>query len=217
MRAEPFLFAAILVLAGCSAEVDTVEMRPQESSSVVDGLPFRVAEPYDVVVWQRQPTGSMKEVYRQRMELPNPDRLFLLRYTGLPLSDATSSVKLNPNGTLSKVDVSSESQAAAAVAETGKQIQDVNAAVVKAEAAGAATQAAKVKVSSDAADRELAYAKAVQAALDKADEVDTIALGSGSRAAAERALVVLEIDANNKAGLANHPPPFPGAHLTVGD
>lgn len=207
MRRILVLLALGVGAAGCSAQVDTTEIDPINPPAVVAGLPFRVAAPYDVVLWQHQPDGSYKEVYRERMQLPDPDHLYVLHYTGYPLASATSKITLNPDGTLSKVEVSDvKSEAPAAASAIAKQVEAVGSA--KAAAAAAEAQRAATKDSD-----ELAYAKALQAARDKADEVARIAPGDPQLPSAQRALAVLQIEANQAAEKAHHSPPFPGVRV----
>jgi hypothetical protein len=207
---RPLAALVLLLLAAtaCSAEIDVAELHDNGAShGPVDGLPFRTYERYEVAVWRRKPEGGFEKVHSERRVLPDQDRLYLLRYTGLPLASATSKVKLRADGTLASVDLTDvNSSADESLQALGAQLQAVGQARKAEEQAQATARAA-----GDTA--ELDYYKAVKEALDKADQLAALPSGDPGRGALDRELRLLQITANLRARAAGKDPPFPGADL----
>jgi hypothetical protein len=204
------LAALALLAAGCSAEVDVVELPPLEpgkTHAVIDGIPFRVHERYELAVWQRQPDGTFKQVHQERRSAPDQDRLFVLRYTGMPLSSATAEVKLGSDGTLSLVKLSEvDTQVPEALSEVATQLTAVETARTTRETAEE-TEAAAGRTA------KLDYYTALKEALDQADVLAALPPDDATRLGEERKLKLLQITANYKAAAAGLAPPFPGITL----
>jgi hypothetical protein len=203
-----------LLAAACSAELDVVELKDggAKAYDAIDGLPFRTYERYEVAVWRRQPDGKFEKVHSQRQTIPDPERLYLLRYTGLPLANATNKVKLRADGTLQRVELADvDSQAPEAISATAAQLTAVDAAGQAREQARAAERTADETAGAAADKAELAFFTALKAAKDKEDELNALAPGDPRRPALRREAAFLQVQANLAARAAGEGTPFPGA------
>jgi hypothetical protein len=204
------LAALALIATGCSAEVDVVELPPlwaNPSYGAIDGIPFRVLERYELAVWQRQPGGGFRRVHQEQRSAPDQDRLFVLRYTGMPLSSATAQIQMRADGTLALVKLTDvDTQVPEALSEVATQLTAIDTARATRETAEE-TEAAVGR----SAKQE--YYEALKLALDQADVVAALPPDDATRPAAERELKLRQITANFKAAAAGVDPPFPGASL----
>ncbi len=204
---------SVTVLSGCSTQVQVSplaqDLNPHE---VVNGLPFRSRERYQVTLYRREGlTYQPVETKEQAASLANLDALYVLRIKGAPLSDGTVIVKLRSDNTLESVNVKSTSKGPEALTALGKGIKDLT----DAEATRDKDAAAKVKASEaevvSSEDSRLAALDAKQAAELAVVELADLpaAETQAQRTAAEQKVVKLRLVANQKARRAGLQPPFP--------
>jgi len=138
------------------------------------------------------------------VSLPDPDRLYVLKMSGMPLSDDTVTVALNEDSTIKKLVVDVKAKDKEAIDAFTKAIGDADAArtarrtaseteATTAEAARLAAQ--KARLDADLAEVELAALPADATAV--------------ARKIAENKLANARLDANQKARKAGLPLPFP--------
>ena len=168
------------------------------------GLPFRAMRRYKVALYQRV-DGSYVQVESDKgASLPDPDRLYVLRMSGMPLSDDTVTVTLNEDSTIKKLVVDVKGKDKEALDGLAKAIGEADAArttrrtaseteTSSAEAARLAAQ--KAKLDADLAEVELSALPADATAV--------------VRKTAENKLANAKLDANQKARKAGLPLPFP--------
>lgn len=196
------------LLAGCSTQVRVSELDSTLSpGSSVDGVPFRTMRRYKVALYQLV-DGKYKEIEANKGAdtLPDPERLYVLRMKGMPLSDDTVTVSLNEDGTIKKLVVDVKGKDKEALDALTKAITDADAArtakrtaeeteLSAGEAARLAAQ--KAKLDADLAEIEFAALPADATAV--------------ARKTAENKLANARLDANQKARKAGLPLPFPDA------
>ncbi|MCK5232936.1 MAG: hypothetical protein KAR13_21865 [Desulfobulbaceae bacterium] len=119
------------ILSACSAEYRVVELPSDaKSGSVVDGVPFRMTQRYKLQIYRLDPNvGGYKQVGEIVKNLPNPEKIYVLKLNGGPLSDSTAKFKLNPDGTLQMVSVKSESKGTELIDAVGTQTKAVATAL----------------------------------------------------------------------------------------
>lgn len=195
---------AAMLLGGCSTQVRVSELDNKlTAGSEVNGLPFRAMRRYKVALF-RLSGGSYEQVEPDKgVTLPDPDRLYVLKMAGQPLSDDTVTVTLNDDGTIKKLVVDVKGKDKEALDGLAKAIGDADAArtarrtaaeteTTSGEAARLAAQ--KAKLDADLAEVELSALPADATAV--------------ARKTAENKLANARLDANQKARKAGLPLPF---------
>lgn len=206
---------AVSVLSGCSTQVQVSplaqDLGPNE---VVNGLPFRSRERYQVTLYRRDGlTYQPVEATAQTASLANLDALYVLRIKGAALSDGTVVVKMRTDNTLESVNVKSTSKGPEALTALGKGIKDLaDAEATRDKDAATKTKAAEADVISSE-DSRLAALEARQAAdLAGVELAELPATATqAQRTGAEQKFVKLKLVANQKARRAGLQPPFPDA------
>jgi hypothetical protein len=197
---------AIVWLAGCSTQVRVSELDNElKAGSDVDGLPFRAMRRYKLSLY-RMVDGKYVPVHADKgaATLPDPDRLYVLRMLGMPLSDDTVTVTLNEDSTIKKLVVDVKGKDKEAVDALTKAIGDVDAArtarEATAETATATGEAARLAAQKARLDAEIAEVELVALAADAT---------AVARKTAENKVANLRLEANQKARKAGLPLPFP--------
>ena len=197
------------LLAGCSTKVhvSTIEV-DLPADSRVDGLPFRVAERYELTLYKKDGGKyvKVKSDSPSRETLANPDRLYVLKLQGQPLSQGKVTVKMRADNTLETLNVSSTSKGQDILTELGAGMKKI------ADAGAARDKAAETEVSGDE-DQRVTALQALHEAELAALALDSLPAGASAvdRRTAEQKLAKSRILANQKARRAGLPPPFPGA------
>lgn len=210
IRRSLALGAAIAVY-GCSAKVKIAELPLQPSDGAkIDGLPFRVSEQYSVELYKKTADGYQL-IQQTQMVLPNQKKLYVLRHKGGPLSDSSTKFKLNENGTLQSVALTSESRVDEQLSALATGLDNANAAIAAADAADAAAQKKDADAVSGAEDAQLAYIKSVNAVHLAEAELAGLAADAtaAERAKKEGTVKEAKMAANIAARKANLPRPYP--------
>lgn len=206
---------AVSVLSGCSTQIQVSplaqDLKPNE---VVNGLPFRSRERYQVTLYRRDGlTYQPVETKKQTASLANLEALYVLRVKGAALSDGTVVVKMRTDNTLESVSVKSTSKGPEALTALGKGIKDLaDAEATRDKDASTKAKASEAEaVSSE--DSRLAALEAKQAAdLAGVELAELPATATqAQRTAAEQKVVKLKLVANQKARRAGLQPPFADA------
>lgn len=222
MRRIILALAASSLLAGCGASLKggSINAAP-ETNKPVAGLPYRVRDQLAVEVYQLTDKGYVL-VGSQTELMADPASLYVLNFTGRPLTDATLKIDQRTDGTLSIVNLSSTGKAAELMTNAATGIDAVQGAhktisdARKAEkaAADAADDAAAAKLKAEAT----AMTEGQLAAVRTRDEVYRLQLKLGEdRAglkpsevqAAESAIRIAKMQANTAAIAAGQEVPFP--------
>lgn len=200
------ILLAVGWLAGCSTQVRVSELdNALKPNSDVDGLPFRALKRYKLALY-RMVDGRYMQVQADKgaATLPDPDRLYVLQMRGMPLSEDTVTVALNPDSTIKKLTVDVKGKDKEALDALAKAIGDVDQAKTARE-----TAAETATTTAEAA--RLAAQKARQEA--EVAELELAALPTNSTAVArknaENKLANARLEANQKARKAGLPIPFP--------
>jgi hypothetical protein len=206
MRNTRLLPLIVALLAGCSAEIQVGELTGnEEAGAPIDGVPFRVKERMLVRVVQKSANGY-EQIHEQLETLPNPYRLYVLRYRGGPLANATTQFTLEPDGTLTKVSVKSTSQGEQALTALGTQIESIAGRVAALDTARETERRAEE-------DAIVAYQEALNAARDA--EAELLSLPSTAAAVdrikKENEFELLKLKANIAARRAGIREPFPAS------
>lgn len=212
------LCAALIAMAGCSTQVKVSNLtREQQTPGArVDGIPFRVAERFELLLYEKVDGKYVQREVTQTLDtFADPDRLYLLSLQGMPLSQGTVTLKINPDGTLARLKVASTSKGQDALTEVGaglKKIAEADAAREKADATH--VTAAETAVSSEE-DRRVAALQAQHEAELAALELDALPPTATAvvRRAAEQKVAKLRVVANQRARRAALPLPFPDAGI----
>jgi len=202
MRRVLVMCAVAAGLAGCGTRLTVRDISGVPKGTNVQGIPFRVREPYTVRLWARQRDGSYRAVFAQAVDLPNPNRTYALNVSGDIFATRTVEVKLREDGTLESVHVKGEDKTAEVLGAAGKQVTAIADAALtfktKQDAAEVARlqgetglagaradlAAAQLKASLQGTNEELARAQA-QTNLEKArQELLTTQQGPASNQAA---------------------------------
>ncbi len=215
-----------------AATSPTVETKP------VSGLPFRVPNVYTVRIYQKQRDGSYQAIEPRFVEvLPDPEKLYAINVDAEWLTKQTLDVELNNDGTLKMVYLHGvEFRGDEALEALGSQASAIFEAVENRELNELAAQKAALDAQKELLDAQknlLAAESALEDAQDKpADDLDVAmvaaleALHAANAAfdafellpatataieirAAERALQLARIKANQAYRQADLPAPFP--------
>jgi hypothetical protein len=189
-----------MCLAACSSQMSVDELAPDAVH--VDGIPFRSREPFVVRVYQREPDGSYRSVYEERHFLPDPERLYVLRYLGLPLADMTANVTIRPDSTLQTVGLKDTSKADEALDAAGRQLDALAKRITEIETVEASQRTSEL-------DAELNFQRAMLAVQEAQLALDRQIEGTADWEAASLNLRKARIDVNDKARRAGIAPPFP--------
>ncbi len=208
MKLSILMMAAIL--SACSAKYRVEGLPPDaEPGRVVDGVPFRVNQRYIVHIYHRDPKdpkeGGYKEVGKFPYNLPNPDKIYVLKLNAGFLSDSTTTFDLNLDGTLNKVSVLSTSQGTDVLDALGTQTTTVTTALNNrrvAEETNITNEVSLDRIAMIAEDN-------VKKAEEKLNNLDSKA-SSADRLQAEIDLRVAKFDANEAFRLAGRATPYPG-------
>jgi len=199
---------AIWLLGGCSTQVRVSQLdNALKAGSDVDGLPFRAMRRYKVALY-RLVDGKYAEIQADKgaATIPDPDRLYVLRLTGAPLSDDTVTVTLNEDSTIKKLTVDVKGKEKEAADALAKAIGDVDAARTSRDTA-AETSIATGEASRLAAQKARLDADLAQLELE-ALPADATAV---TRRTAENKVANARLEANQKARKAGLPLPFSDA------
>ena len=102
--------ALALLLAGCSGSINVTELDLDEKpGKVVNGVPFRVKERYQVEVYEKGKKGYAL-IHSETRTLANSDKLYVLHYFGGPLANSTTKFVMQPDGSINDVSMSVTSQ-----------------------------------------------------------------------------------------------------------
>lgn len=209
--------AAAAITSACSTKVRVEEISSDlAAGSQVDGIPFRTKERYRLALYKLVGDKYVQIPTKETVAtLANQEHLYLLRLQGSPLSKSTLKVKVNPDNTLSFINVESASKGEEVLTELGasaKAVADAQVARRKArEDAGTATET-KLESGEDArlnaldAQRDAAFA---QIELDALQESASLM----DRTKAELKLLRARVYANQVARRARIPLPFPDAGI----
>lgn len=193
-------------LAGCSTQVRVSQLDNKlDAGSDVDGLPFRAMRRYKLSLYQLV-DGKYLQIQPDRgvATIPDPDRLYVLRMRGMPLSNDTVTVTLNDDSTIKKLVVDAKGKEKEGVDALTKAIGDVDAArtarQTTAETATTTGEAARLAAQKARLDAEIAE---VELASLPADATAV------ARKTAENKIANLRLEANQKARKAGLALPFP--------
>jgi len=208
---RPFSACASVVavaLVGCSTQVRVNEIsKDLAAGSTVDGLPFRTMQRYRVDLYQRV-DGKYVEVNadKRMVTLADLERLYVLQMRGMPFSNDTVTVTLNPDNTIKKLTLDPKGQSKEALDKLAGVIGDIEAAKTSKETA------AETATSSGEALR-LAALQARQAADVAALELAALPSDATplARKTAENKLALAKLTANQAARKAGQPLPFEDA------
>jgi hypothetical protein len=183
-------------LSGCSTQVQVSPLEQNlAANQVVNGLPFRSRERYQVTLYRFDGTTYQPvETKEQTASLANLDVLYVLRVKGAALSDGTVTVKMRTDNTLESVNVKSTSKGQEVLTALGKGMKDL------ADAEAARDKVAETDVVGGE-DKQLAALEAKQAADLAVVELSELAATAtqAQRTAAEQKVVKLKLVANQKA------------------
>lgn len=217
------------LLAGCSTTMKVTEITGRAQGGSIDGIPFRVKQPYTVRVFARQQNGTYRQVLVQPVELADPDRLYAVNFDASTWGNRSFEAKLREDATLESVHIKSEEKAGEILAAAGKQANAVADAAVsfeskrrESEITALKSQLDLVKAKADLpayaetqqVDRETRVLAALEARNAAAAAERAIAdlppdATSSQRAAAEEALRVAQLKANQAARRAGLGEPYP--------
>lgn len=201
-----FAFIAIFALfgsSGCSTKVEVSSLNPNlKADEVVDGLPFRARERYQIKLYRFNGLEYEPAVTKdQTASLANLDQLYVLRVNGSPISDGEVTVKLRSDNTLESVKVVSKSRGQEALTAFGKgdrNLEDAEATRDKgAEAKDEADESERVA----SEDRTIVALSAKHAYFEALDRVAALPESATrlERTEAEHLVEKTRMIANNKA------------------
>ncbi len=196
--------ALALLLAGCSGSINVTELDLDEKpGKVVNGVPFRVKERYQVEVYEKGKKGYAL-IHSETRTLANPDKLYVLHYFGGPLANSTTKFVMQPDGSINDVSMSVTSQGEEALTEVGKQVEAV---ATKVDANRTAREAER-RTDEDAT---VAALEALNDVHQKQLELSALPpdAAPADRARIEDELELLKLKANIGARRAGQPRPFP--------
>lgn len=126
----PTILIATVLLAACSAEIEVREINQKTiaQGTQIDGVPFRKKSRYEVEILELQEDGQYKPVADLKdnvKTLPDPERLYVLQFTGGPLANAGPTVSLNSDSTLKEIKLKTDSQGDEALGAIEKQVTAV--------------------------------------------------------------------------------------------
>jgi hypothetical protein len=217
------------LLAGCSTTIRVKEITGRAEGGSIDGIPFRVKQPYTLRVFARQQNGTYRQVLVQAVDLADPDRLYAVNFDASTWGNRSFEAKLRDDATLESVHIKSEDKTGEVLAAAGKQANAVTDAAVsfeskrrEAEIAGLKSQLdlakAKAELPAYAESQQVDRETKVLAALEARNAADTAERAiadlppdatSSQRAAAEEALRVARLKANQAARRAGLGEPYP--------
>lgn len=195
-----------LSLAACSSVNVVSDISDVQSGAAISGVPFRLAENYQLRVFRLQKDGEYKEVHSQRQYLPDQDRVFAASYKAWGLSDHEFKVELNDDNTLKSTSLLSKQKATDTVGAFADELVARSNAHEQGNAATRTESSAQRTAETTAVDLK-GKAEVAQALLDatlaKADatELDRVSARTGVSLAQKKANV-----AAIEAGL---PAPYP--------
>jgi hypothetical protein len=214
-------FLAAGMLPGCSASLNggSIAALPVTGAEV-NGIPYRLREQLIVEVYRMTDKGYAP-VGKQVEMLADPTRLYVLNFSGAPLSDSTLKIEQRPDGTLTAVSLSGAGKGAEMATSIAAGIDAVQAAQkAQAETAETAAKAAKAAVEAEATKAKTAADAATQAQLTALETRDAVVqlqlkldeeratLKPSQVFAAQSAIRVARLKANTAAVAAGLPIPY---------
>ena len=130
------LASGMIALSGCAATSDVQEITEVPAGAAVSGVPFRIAEPYKVRLFQLTPAGQYKEVYTAPQILPDQDRIFAVTFKGGSFSDHEFKIELNDDNTIKTSHLKSVKHGGEAVNALADQASAVATAIKADKTAG---------------------------------------------------------------------------------
>ncbi|MBI1214097.1 MAG: hypothetical protein GC190_21755 [Alphaproteobacteria bacterium] len=196
-------------LSACSAEIATTGLPSDpKPNTEVNGVPYRVREPYVVELYRKTDKGYVRVNEDQTQALANPDRLYLLEHKGQLFSDSDTKFTLRDDGSLATVHLNSKTHAPEAISTAGTELTAIQKVEETRRAAQNAAQAS-------AEQSELDYVTAIGAV--RVAEAKLSALPStanvADRVAAENEVVQAKVRANIAARKAGVGRPYPNIGL----
>lgn len=198
---------AAFALAGCSADLSSVELEPASKVDEVNGVPYRVKEPFVVELYKKTDKGYIRVNSDATTSLANPDRLYLLQLEGKPFSDAGLKYEIDADGTLKSVKLSATSGVA-------KAADTVSSAIGEIEKLSKAVEEAAAKATSGQETKQLNFLKAMGAVRLAEAKLGAMPASASEfdRIAATNALNEAKFNANiaaREAGIARPYPDLP--------
>lgn len=164
------LLLATLVTAACSSEFRVEDIGEKiEKGTQIDGVPFRKIQPYKMSLYEKTDTGyKILNLKKDDSDdgnseslvvlLPDPKRLYVLKFNGQMLADTTADFTLDSNGTLKSIGVTNASKVDELINEIGVQAKSIatakktlnDAKLAKEEARKTGIEEESKKVLSDA-------------------------------------------------------------------
>jgi hypothetical protein len=239
---SPLMISQAQAATTASSPPTTAQAAPTtdaKPSVALAGLPFRVPNVYTVRVFQKQKDGDYKQVERHFVKvLPDPKKLYALNVDSKLMSQGTLDVKIRADGTLDFVHLHDvEFRGDEALTAFGTQATALYEAIenrdlIALETQKAAIEAKKNLLVSEAAleeqadkpadDLDAALIAALEA-LNEANSAYDALEGLQSQTAppptatevraAERALLLARVKANQAYRRADLPVPFPGVNF----
>lgn len=128
-----------LPLAACGSSLSVHEIANDAPiGTKVDGIPFRVPRAYTVALYKAASvTDDQAKAYAPQdptapttsATIPDMSHLYVLGFSGQPLSNPTINIALNPDGTISSASLSSSPSGQQALAAVATQMTAANSAL----------------------------------------------------------------------------------------
>ena len=212
VRAVTIVMCASLFASACSTDFHTTSVDAEAAAGTrVDGVPFRLSQPHIIKLYQKTQYGYVA-LYENVTNLPNQERVYVLRLESGLLSDAEINVEFKEDGTLSLVETKAvKNKGDEALSELAKTVKTIETSISARQAAVRAAEAAE----KEAFEGELSsQAKALRFKLD-ADllQAQFEALGDdtdeGTRQEKRKELLLAKFNANVAYQKLGRPSPFP--------
>ena len=219
MRSLLAVVCACGVLGGCASEIVVSKMADAaKPGDAVDGIPFRMPKRFVAAIYQLGDKGYKKLETQEeiRVTVPDPDNLYVLGFRGQVLSNGSVDLTMNPDNTIAKVTLGSESKGAAAITAASTQLNAIATAEQNRIKASTAATAASASATTSAMNLSIAADKAKQTA-DLA-ELQHQLLKANAKATPEELLKAAQrerstkLDANEAARLAGKSSYFPDVY-----
>lgn len=198
--------ALILTTTACAARLSVTDIRQNEPNTFVDGIPFRIRETQELIVYQRKADGTYEEVYRKYHDLPNMDELYAVNLSGDVFSKHKLTVQMRADSTLHISKLHTELRGDEALKALGTQVEKLSTSVTGFEKkqSDVAAQIEAARLAGVTTELKEEYRRAFVAALDA--ERDFLMERGGWT---EEQVDALKRTANRIAPRAGKSKPFP--------
>lgn len=207
---------SLLVVFGCASKMpagrfDQVVMK----DGGLDGIPYRVPKRFKVKIYEKRVEGyvQVNEGKEDEVTIADPFHVNWISFKGLPLSNGSTNLAFNADGTLKSASLTSTSTVPATLNSLATSTTTVSTAVEGLETAREAEKTARAASATEKAGLAIAADKAYQAAKEAEQARSDVEANPGATAAdllrARNAERSAKLDANEKARLAGMPPYFP--------